>query len=134
MSSDNINGWKGGTYSGWLYSALHYMFIGLESPEIQEYTRHSILQFAFISLHISSHLSGLLSDCQMLFQQDGITMIYSMFPPGFAFYQFLTMTNTAVINTVVDSALLTYTRIFLWQIPRSESKDMSILKWNRKCQ
>ena len=73
MSSDDIGG--GGTYSGWLYSALSHMFICSESPERQEYARPRILQFAFISFHISSQLFGLLSDCHILFQQDGITMI-----------------------------------------------------------
>ena len=89
------------------------MFIWSECTERQKYARHRILQFAFISLHISSQLSGLLADCHMLFQQDGLTLIYSTFPPGFTFYQFFTKTNNAVINTVVDSGLFTYTRIFL---------------------
>ena len=78
------------------------MFIGPESPERQEYSRPSILQFAFISFHMSSQLSSLLSDCHMLFLQDGITMISSMFPPGFTFYQFLTVTNSAVVSTVAQ--------------------------------
>lgn len=88
------------------------MFIGLESPERQEYARPRILQFAFISFHISSQLSGLLSDCHMLFQQDGITMIYSTIPPGFIYYQFFTMKTNAVINTVVNSAPCTHIQKF----------------------
>ena len=117
-------------------STLHFPACsqGQKVLKRQEYARPRILQFAFISFHISSQLSGLLSDCHMSFQKDGITIIYSMFPPGFTFYQFFTGTNNAVMNTVVDFALLTYTRIFLWSILKTGSKDISILKCNRKCQ
>ena len=78
MFSLNVQWWHSqlrGAYSGWLYSALAHMFIWSECTERQEYARPRILQFAFISFHISSQLPGLLSDCHILFQQDGITMI-----------------------------------------------------------
>lgn len=88
------------------------MFIGLESLKDRNMPDPEFCNL-LLSLCISSQLSGLLSDCHMLFQQDGITMIYSTIPPGFIYYQFFTMKTNAVINTVVNSALHTYTRIFL---------------------
>ena len=135
MSNDNIDSWGGGAYSGWFYSALSCMFIGLESPERQEYARPRILQFAFISFSISSQLSGLLSDCHMLFQQDELTMDFTQhFPLYLHSTNFSQWPNNALNNTVVDFALLIYTRIFLWYINKRGSKDMCILKCNRKCQ
>ena len=111
------------------------MFIWLECTERQEYARPRILQFAFISFSISSQLSGLLSDCHMLFQQDELTMDFTQhFPLYLHSTNFSQWPNNALNNTVVDFALLIYTRIFLWYINKRGSKDMCILKCNRKCQ